>query len=75
MVDKIKNNKGLKFLFNAIGTALAGIIIWPLLDFILCSWITKTTFVYSVHEHIIQPIIFGFIVSFIVDIFFISKKD
>ena len=75
MIEKVKNNKGLKILFNAIGTAIAGIILWPLFDLILCKWITKTQFVYSVHEHILQPIIFGVIVSFIVDIFFISKKD
>ena len=74
MVEKVKKNRALKILFNALGTAIAGIIIWPLLDLILCNWITRTTFVYSVYEHIVQPIIFGFIVSFIVDIFFIKRN-
>ena len=70
MVEKIRKNRALRMLVNALGTAIAGIIIWPLFDWILCSWITKTPFIYSVHEHIIQPVIFGAIVSIVVDLFF-----
>ena len=46
-------------------TAIAGLILYPLFDVILCKFITNSEFVYSVHEHIIQPIIFGTIIGLI----------
>jgi hypothetical protein len=39
--------------------ALFGIILYPLFDLILCKFITNTEFTYSIHSHIIQPIIFA----------------
>lgn len=73
-MKKIKENRILYIFINGIATGLAGVIIWPLLDLFLCKVITKTSFIYSVHEHIIEPIIFGFIVSIIIDLTF-RKKD
>ena len=73
-MKKLKENRALCLIVNGLATGLAGIIIWPLLDLILCKLITRTDFVYSVHEHIIQPIIFGFIISIIIDLTFRRKN-
>ena len=42
-----------------ISTALAGIIIYPLLDFIICKFIISTPFIYSVYSYIMKPTIFA----------------
>ena len=42
-----------------------GLIIYPLFDFVLCKFITKSEFVYSIHNHVIQPIIFAVIYGLI----------
>lgn len=42
-----------------ISTALAGIIIYPLLDFIICKYIINTPFIYSVYSYIMKPTIFA----------------
>ena len=73
-MKKIRENRALYIIINGIATGLAGILIWPLLDLVLCKFITRSPFVYSIHEHIIQPIIFGFIISIIIDLTF-RKKD
>ena len=43
--------------------AVMGMIIWPLLDLFWCAIITHTKFVYSIAEHLIEPIIFGCIMG------------
>ena len=42
-----------------IVTAVCGIILYPLYDFIVCRFITHSDFIYSIHSHVIQPIMFG----------------
>ena len=44
------------FFVSLIGTSIVALIIWPLLD-MLFTQIDKTTFTYSVKNHIIVPII------------------
>ena len=44
-----------------IAVAVCGVILYPLFDLILCKIITHTDFIYSIHSHIIQPILFAFI--------------
>ena len=39
--------------------AVWGVILYPLFDLILCKFITNSEFTYSVHNHLIQPIIFA----------------
>ena len=39
--------------------AIMGIILYPIFDLLLCMFITKAKFIYSVHDYIIQPILFG----------------
>ena len=44
------------------GIALCGFIIYPLFDLIFCQFVNSRDFVYSVPNHIVQPII-GAVVS------------
>ena len=60
---KIKENKWLYTLTFAIATSIMGIILYPLFDYLLCEFITKSKFVYSIHQHVFQPILFGFIIA------------
>ena len=43
--------------------SVMGIILYPIFDYILYMFITKSNFVYSVHQYIIQPITFGCIMG------------
>lgn len=52
----------LKYLFILIiSVAVCGVILYPLFDLILCKFITHSDFIYSIHSHIIQPVLFAFI--------------
>ena len=42
-----------------IAVALCGMILYPLFDLVYYKVITNFEFVYSIHSHIIQPIIFA----------------
>ena len=44
-----------------LAVAICGMILYPLFDLILCKFITKSVFEYSVHKYIIQPSLFAFI--------------
>ncbi len=55
-------------------TAIMGIILYPLFDLILCKFITNSNFVYSAHQHITQPVLFGFFMGIVLT-FINSKKD
>ena len=61
----------IKYLIILVITiSLFGIILYPLFDLLLCKFITKSEFTYSVHSYIVQPILFGCIfgtVSWLVD--------
>ena len=46
-------------IFLIIAVAVCGMILYPLFDFVLCKFITNSKFDYSIHNHIIQPIIFA----------------
>ena len=48
-----------------ISISVCGMILYPIFDLILCKFITNSVFEYSIHEHIIQPILFGFIFGFV----------
>lgn len=59
-----KNKKNNNYiLVYGISFVLAGIILYPVFDVILCKFITHNEFVYSFHEHIIQPVLFGIIMT------------
>lgn len=65
-MKKIKENRWLYTLCFAIATSIMGIILYPLFDYLLCKYITNSQFVYSAYQYIVQPILFGFIVSFVI---------
>ena len=44
-----------------IAVAVCGVVLYPLFDLILCKFITHSDFIYSIHSHIIQPILFALI--------------
>ena len=49
-----------KYLFiTIISVAICGVIIFPLFDLILCSFITNSQFVYSIYNHVVQPVVFA----------------
>ena len=52
--------------------SLFGMILYPLFDLVYYKLITNKEFVYSIKNHIIEPIIFGFILGII--FFIIDRK-
>ncbi len=62
-----KIEKGsIKHLISLIlSIAIAGMILWPLFDLIVCKVFTHTEFVYSVPEHVVEPITFGCILGIV----------
>lgn len=49
-----------------ITIAVSGIVLYPLFDIVLCKFITNSEFIYSAHEHIIQPVLFGMIMGIMI---------
>ena len=43
--------------------AIAGVILYPLFDLILCKFITNSEFIYSASQYITKLIAFGFIMG------------
>ena len=72
MNQNIKN-KYLYTLLLGIVTAIIGVILFPLFDFLICKFFTHTTFVYSVVKHIVEPTIFGFLMAIV--LYFPFKKN
>ncbi|MBR5046491.1 hypothetical protein IKX73_02590 [Candidatus Saccharibacteria bacterium] len=64
-MKKIETTSIKYLIFQSLAIAIAGIIIWPLLDLFICNVITHTEFVYSVTDHIIEPIVFGCILGIV----------
>lgn len=64
------------FIVSLIGTIIAALIIWPLLD-MLFDQISGKTFSYNVMDHVVGPIIFSIIISVLEFIFwnFFHKKS
>ncbi|MBR2659246.1 hypothetical protein IKD60_00585 [Candidatus Saccharibacteria bacterium] len=60
------------FFLSLLGNIAIGLIIWPLLDLFWSSVIDKTTFVYSVKEHIVWPAIVMIVLTIIEFVFFDS---
>ena len=58
-----------------IAVAVCGVILYPLFDLILCKFITHSDFIYSIHSHIIQPILFALIFGTTFWAFYKNRKD
>lgn len=61
-----------KLICLIIITSITGIVLYPIFDIIWCKLITNSTFSYSVHQHIIEPIIFATIISVV--LYLLGKK-
>ena len=64
-MGSIKKGSIIYLLILIATIAIFGIILYPIFDFILCKFITYSEFTYSVHNHIIQPVLFAVIFGFI----------
>ena len=60
------------FFLSLLGNIAAGLIIWPLFDLFWDSVISKTTFTYSIQEHVIWPAIVMAILTIVEFVFFDS---
>lgn len=58
-MEKINNNKILRFFVSFISNTLFAMIFWPLLDMFFASIIDKREFVYSISKHIFEPVMYG----------------
>lgn len=74
-MKKLENNMILYMLVYGLATAIMGLIIWPLFDWILCKFITNSPFEYSVRNHIIQPVTYGIIMGIVFWFARPKKKD
>ena len=57
-----------------ISVSLFSLVLYPLLDLLVCKFITNSTFEYSVIDHIVEPIIFSIIFSLTVFVLDRKKK-
>ena len=57
------------FFLEVIAIGIAGMIIWPLLDLLFSKTIENKEFVWSVKDHIIEPLVFALIITNIEFIF------
>lgn len=62
---KIERNSITYLMVSIVIYAVVAMILWPLLDLIICKIFTKSAFEYSVVEHVVSPIIFGTILGII----------
>ena len=69
-MGKIKENK---FLYNFINETIFALVFFPLFDMFFRVVVDKKEFIYSVNEHIIGPILFGFFYALFTTIF--NKND
>ena len=68
---KIERGSFKHYLLLVISMIILGIIIYPLLDFILCEFVYHSKFVYTVKDYILKPVMHGLCVGsglFFIDI-------
>ena len=64
------------YLLLVISMILIGIILYPILDLIICKLITHSKFIYTAKEYIFKPIMHGLCIGsgiFFIDISRINK--
>ncbi len=67
-----KKNSKLYYLLFGITTVVMGMILYPILDLIWAKFVTHSPFVYSVRDHIIDPVVFATIITIVY--YFTRKK-
>ena len=58
-MKKIETTSVKYLVIMILATSIAGMILWPLFDLFWCAVISHTEFVYSIVDHLVEPIIFG----------------
>lgn len=71
-MKEIKKGSTQHLIIQIIIIIIAGLILFPLLDFII-SLIFRTEFAYSVDDHIIEPIFYGVVLGIVM--WAIDKKS
>ena len=56
---KVERGSFKHYLLLVIFMILMGIIIYPILDLIICKFLTQTKFVYTAKEYIFKPMLHG----------------
>ena len=64
MSKKIEN-PALQALIYFVAILIASIIIWPLLDLLICAVFTHSDFHYTFSDYIVEPLIFSVIFTLI----------
>ena len=64
-MKKIESTSVQYLVLLIVTIAVAGMIIWPLFDMFWCAVISRTEFVYSVVDHLVEPIVFGCIAGMV----------
>ena len=73
-MKKIYENRGLFVLAYGTATSIMGFTIFPLVSFIMDKFVFNKAFKYSVQDHIIMPIIFGFVFAFTYSFGMVKQK-
>ncbi|MDO4741974.1 MAG: hypothetical protein Q4A79_01180 [Candidatus Saccharibacteria bacterium] len=55
----IEKNSTKYLIIQILAFSIAGILLWPTFDWLICVLFTHTEFIYSVTDFIIEPILFG----------------
>lgn len=76
-MGKIEKGSFVELVVLIVSISIAGIIIWPILDILFDAVFTHSGFVYSVQDHVVEPIVFGCIVGLVfwtIDVIAVKKK-
>ena len=73
MLEKVKGdvymkkeeNSDKKVIIYGAAITIAGLILYPIYDLIWCKFITNSKFIYTMKDHVIQPITIGIIMTVI----------
>ena len=72
---KIRESKLIGTLVFTLMAAIVGIILRPVLDWLMCKYIFHTKFYYAEWKHIVQPVVVAIFVGVVVYLpFFSSRK-
>lgn len=61
-----------EFIICLVITAIIGVILYPIFDFVWCSVVTHSKFSYSLFGDLIEPILFATIISLV--LYFPKRK-
>ena len=73
-MKKVYENRGIFVLVYGFITSILGFITYPLLDLFVCKFMTNSTFKYEISDHIIKPLIFGFVFALVYSYGMVKKK-